>query len=698
VRKFTSADAELEKIKVPRTWYITSDCLGWFLVHNDLEEMLEQKFKGGEQIREEYPNIVQIFKSSAFPVEISNWLAACLDDFGDTPIIVRSSGLLEDRVGASFSGKYKSLFLANQGAKQQRLEALMDAIAEVYASVFGPDPIEYRKERGLTSFHEEMAILIQQVVGTRVGRYFLPDFSGVAFSTNEFRWSPRIRREDGLIRLVPGLGTRAVDRLSDDYPRLISPGQPGLNVNATVDETLHYSPRDLDVIDLQSNSFVTVSLRELLRECGESYPEIEHIVSVYRDGRLTQKSKMQLDFQGDDLVATFDGVVSKTPFVRQVRAVLAVLKDKLGSPVDIEFAVSRGELYLLQCRPQSSSAQDRPAMLPKEVGPEELLFTARKHVSNGWVPDITHVVYVDPERYAALETVEELKRVGRAIGRLNALLPKRQFILIGPGRWGSRGDIRLGVPVTYSEINGSAMLVEIARKKGNYVPELSFGTHFFQDLVESSIRYLPLYPDEPGNVLNEELLRRGPNILSQLLPEHAGEAGVITVIDVPSQSGGRILRVALNAELEAAMAYLAEQGTQESKEEAAEPPPPVRPGEHWRWRMRMAEHIAARLEARRFGVKALYVMGSTKNATASAASDLDLLVHFAGSEQQKRELLAWLEGWSLSLGEVNYVRTGYRVERLLDVHLVSDEDIARKSSFAVKIGAVTDSARPLPLQ
>jgi hypothetical protein len=294
--------------------------------------------------------------------------------------------------------------------------------------------------------------------------------------------------------------------------------------------------------------------------------------------------------------------------------------------------------------------------------------------------------------------MEQMREVGRAVSRLNKLLPKRQFILIGPGRWGSRGDIRLGVPVTYSEINGSAMLVEIARKKGNYVPELSFGTHFFQDLVESSIRYLPLYPDEPGNVLNEELLRRGPNILSQLLPEHAGEAGVITVIDVPSQSGGRILRVALNAELEAAMAYLAEQGTQESKEEAAEPPPPVRPGEHWRWRMRMAEHIAARLEARRFGVKALYVMGSTKNATASAASDLDLLVHFAGSEQQKRELLAWLEGWSLSLGEVNYVRTGYRVERLLDVHLVSDEDIARKSSFAVKIGAVTDSARPLPLQ
>ena len=275
-------------IRVPRSWYITSDALQRFLSYNDLEEILEQKFKGGEQIREEYPNIVQIFKSSGFPGEIVNWLAACLEDFGDTPIIVRSSGLLEDRVGTAFSGKYKSLFLANQGGKKQRLEALMDAIAEVYASVFGPDPIEYRKERGLITFHEEMGILIQEVVGTKVGRYFLPDFAGVACSNNEFRWSPRIRREDGLIRLVPGLGTRAVDRLSDDYPKLLAPGQPSLSVNATVDEILHYSPRDIDVIDLSKNTFASMSLRELLREFGEEYPGIENIVSVYRDLRLSQ--------------------------------------------------------------------------------------------------------------------------------------------------------------------------------------------------------------------------------------------------------------------------------------------------------------------------------------------------------------------------------------------------------------------------
>ena len=124
------------------------------------------------------------------------------------PLIVRSSSLLEDRTGAVFSGKYKSLFLANQGTKRERLTSLLEAVAEVYASIFNPDAIEYRAERDLLDVHEEMGIMIQEVVGKKVGKYFLPAFSGVAFSNNDFRWSPRIKREDGLVRMVPGLGTR----------------------------------------------------------------------------------------------------------------------------------------------------------------------------------------------------------------------------------------------------------------------------------------------------------------------------------------------------------------------------------------------------------------------------------------------------------------------------------------------------------
>ena len=222
------------------------------MAYNNLEDFIEQKYKDVVQVRQEYPYVVNLFKNSRQQPEIVKGLSLALDDFGDVPLIVRSSSLLEDRVGASFAGKYKSLFIANQGSKEERLQSLMEAIAEVYASMFGPDPIEYRYENGLLDDHEEMGIMIQEVVGRKVGPYYLPAFAGVAFSNNNFRWSSRIRPEDGLARMVPGLGTRAVDRLSDDYPILVAPGKPNLPVNVSLDEVIRYSPNKIDLINLQT--------------------------------------------------------------------------------------------------------------------------------------------------------------------------------------------------------------------------------------------------------------------------------------------------------------------------------------------------------------------------------------------------------------------------------------------------------------
>ncbi|HET7904309.1 MAG TPA: nucleotidyltransferase domain-containing protein, partial [Candidatus Eisenbacteria bacterium] len=286
---------------------------------------------------------------------------------------------------------------------------------------------------------------------------------------------------------------------------------------------------------------------------------------------------------------------------------------------------------------------------------------------------------------------------GRAVGRLNKILPKRQFVLMGPGRWGSRGDIKLGVSVTYADINNTALLVEIARKKGNYLPDLSFGTHFFQDLVEASIRYLPLYPDDPGVRFDESFFERVENVLPSILPEYASLADVLKVIDVPRVMGGQVLRVLMNADLDEAVALFAPpQATSLDVAEAGGPSEGSQ-DQHWRWRLRFAERIAASLDAERFGVRAVYLIGSTKNATAGPASDIDLIVHVGGSDEQRRTLESWFQGWSAALAEMNYLRTGYRSDGLLDVHYVTDDDFARRTSFAVKVGAVTDAARPLPL-
>ncbi len=691
------ADRGIGVVKTPRAWSILSDGVMDFIKLNELDDVMDQKFKEISQVRREYPNMIQLFKNSTFPPEISEGLGRALDYFGDTPLIIRSSSLLEDRFGTAFSGKYKSLFLANQGPVAERLEALEDAVAEVWASILGPDPIEYRRERGLTEFVEEMGILIQEVVGRRVGRWWLPAFAGVAFSLNEFRWSPRIEREDGLIRIVPGLGTRAVDRVGDDFPILAVPGQPGLRASATVDEVLRYSPRVADVLNLETNCFESVQLEDLLHEAGDDYPLVDKIFSVFKEGMLQKTSRFMMDPTQDDLVADMEGLLSDTELISKMHALMTTLARYLGTPVDIEFAHDGEDFYLLQCRPQAMTGEAAPAPIPRDIDQDKVVFTARKYVSNGWVPDISHIVYVVPEEYGKLATAEQMKEVGRVVGRLNATLPKRKFILMGPGRWGSRGDIKLGVSISYSDINNTAMLIEIARRTGNYVPDLSFGTHFFQDLVEAQIRYLPLYPDEEDVAFSEDFLLNSDNLLAELLPENADLANCVRVIDVPAVTGGQVLRVFMNSDQDKAVALLDEGG-----EERSAPAPTANAGEYeplqfWRWRFRMAERMIRAMEAPRFGVEAVYLFGSVKNGTATPESDINLLVHFRGDEKQRELLDHWFRGWSQALTEMNYSRTGVRVQKMLDVTYLSDEEVTAGVGVAAKINAVTDAARMLKL-
>ncbi|HBC45821.1 MAG TPA: pyruvate, phosphate dikinase [candidate division Zixibacteria bacterium] len=684
--------------KVPKTWYITSDAVLHFVNFNNFEEVNEQRYKEIYQVRIEYPNVVQTFKNATFPPEIVQGLSMALDDFKKSPLVVRSSSLLEDRTGAAFSGKYKSLFLANQGNKADRLQALLDAVSEVYASVFGPDPIEYRAERGLLDFHEEMAIMIQEVVGTKIGKYFLPAYAGVAFSKNEFRWSPRIKREDGLVRLVPGLGTRAVDRLSDDYPVLVSPGQPGLRINITAEEISRYSPRKVDVINLETNSFDTIEISQLLKDVGFDYPGFKDVFSVIKDNHIQPPTGLDVDPNHDDMVVTFDGLFTRTPFLNRIQNILKTLEEKLDTPVDIEFASDGKNFYLLQCRPQSHSDENKSVPIPRDIPYDRIIFTANKFVSNGRVPDITHIVYIDPERYSAVNDRATLLSIGRAVGKLNLVLPKRQFILMGPGRWGSRGDIKLGVSVTYSDINNTAVLIEIARKNGNYVPDLSFGTHFFQDLVEANIRYLPLYPDDSGVVFNDNFLQRSPNVFPDVLPEYAYLLDTIKLIDIPSVTDGQILQILMNADIGEAVGMLTQPRSKGNVSDLIWKESEQTTDNYWPWRLRMAEYIASQIEPERFGVKGFYIFGSTKTGKAGPGSDIDIMVHFDGTDKQRELLTSWLEAWSLCLDQMNYLQTGYKSGGLLDVHIITDDDIERKTSYAVKIGAVTDAARPLPMK
>jgi len=687
----------LAGIKTPKTWYITSDGLMSFVYYNNLEDAIEQKYKDMNDIRQEYQYLIQAFKNSNFPPEVVNGLTRALDDFGNSPIIVRSSSLLEDRLGTAFAGKYKSLFLANQGSRKSRLIALMDAIAEVYASVLGPDPIGYRIERGLLDFNEEMGIMIQEVVGKKVGNYFFPAFAGVSFTNNEFRWSPRIKREDGLIRLVAGLGTRAVDRLGNDYPILIAPGQPSFKLNQTYDDAITYSPKYIDVINLETNSFETLSIDHLISEVGNKFPMLNEIFSIVEDNHIKKPVGLGIDTKKHQVVVTFDNLVTNTKIIEQIYTMTNVLSQKLKSPVDIEFACDGKNLYLLQCRPQSSTSDSVSAIIPRDISKDRIIFNAKKYVSNGKVPDISHIVYVVPEKYASIKNLEDFKNVGKVIGRLNQILPHKQFILIGPGRWGSKGDITLGVRVTYADINNTAMLVEVAKQKGNYLPDLSFGTHFFQDLVESNIRYLPIYPDDEGIIFRESFFLENQNLLPELLPEYEYLQDVVKVINIPASTRGLILKVFMNADAEEAMAIIAEPSLKIFYNTSNIAEINENSSEHWQIRTKMAEKLASELDPDYFGVKGVYLFGTTYNKTATFNSDIDLLIDFAGTEEQKKLLGVWFDAWDSALKDIIYELTGIKIQKLLDIYYFSSELEEKDNYFAQIINPEKKLSKKLKL-
>ncbi len=676
----------LNKIKTPKTWFIPSDSFYDFLYYNNLEDIIEQKYKPIDEIRSEYPNIIQVFKNSQFPPELINGLSRALDDFGENPIVVRSSSLLEDRLGASFPGKYKSIFLANQGTKQERLNALMDAIAEVYASTFSPEPIGYRIEHQLLDFNEEMGIMIQEVVGKKYGNFFFPVFAGVAFSLNDLRWSPRLEREDGLIRLVVGLGTRAVDRLGDDYTFIASPGKPSLSIYANPEDSLRYSPKKIDLINLSTNSFETTEIESLVKILGYDFPMLNYIFSIVEDNQIRNPIGLGINTYKDEIVVTFNNLISQTNFMETIHRVLKILQKELNIPVDIEFAFDGDYLYLLQCRSQSFIKDIESFDIPQQISPEDLLFKSNKFIGGGKSQDIEFIVFVDPINYSRITNYQEFVDVAESIDKINQLLPPKKFILIGPGRWGTRDDFRLGVKVNYSSINNTAALIELAHSIGNFAPEVSFGTHFFQDLIESGIIYVALFLQEKETIFNEHFIHKSQNLLPEILPNNINISHIVKVVSVPKETNGKVLRIFNNTQLGVSTGILSESSISPvvlinrrkdiSKLKIEEP---------WEIRWKFVEKLVSKISPMKFGIKGIYLYGTVFTKSASDASDVDILVHYDGDPRHKELMDAWFEPWNIMLQEIIYINTGFLRPKPLDVHYITDAELVPENYYFSEI-------------
>lgn len=541
-------------IRFPETWYLRTDLFEEFLDVNGLGGYRNQKYKNVEEIQREWPLIRQVFKNAALQPYVIERLRLILDQVGDCPLLVRSSSLLEDNFGCPFSGKYRSVFVANQGSPEHRLEELVEAVLEVFTSSLHPDPLLYRRKHDLLDFVEMMGVMIQKVVGFRHGDYYLPAWAGVAFSRNEYRWSKSILREDGLLRLVMGLGTRAVDRVGADYPRMVALTAPTMRPEVDADDIRQYSQRYVDVINLRANRFECVPLTRLL-SVDEPFPCLDQIVSLHQADHMVVPPTSMVTAPPDQMVVTFDKMLRSSSFPAELKQMLRTLERAYKCPVDVEFAFDGETFFILQCRSQSQRPDVAPVVMPDDVPIERTLFSADRLVSSTDIRGIEYVVYVDPHAYDRIGSSELKSRVARAIGKLNHTLQDATFILMGPGRWGSN-DINLGVRVSYADINNTKALIEIARQKDGYTPEVSYGTHFFQDLVEDSIAYVPLYPDEPGVTFNESFLHKSTNSLAKLRPDCAEFEQWIKVIDVPLHTGGERLRLVTDSVTDRGLAFI----------------------------------------------------------------------------------------------------------------------------------------------
>jgi Pyruvate phosphate dikinase, AMP/ATP-binding domain len=546
---------------IPESYFLGSDVMYIFTAMNGLTYWNDQKYKPEKLIWSEYAKLKKEFLAGKFPPEILVELKILLESIGKKPIIVRSSSLLEDNFGTAFAGKYDSHFCPNQGSLEDNLDRLTKAVAGTFASTLKPEALLYRRSKGLQDYDERMAILIQVVQGEPYGRYFLPQGAGVAFSHNLYRWNPQIRREDGFARLVWGLGTRAVERVGNDYPRPVALSHPTLQPDDTPEAIRYYSQQYVDLIDIEENIFKTVPVREILRP---NYPVLRFIAQVYRDGYLVTPRSRVLEDEVSSLVLTYDELLRRTPFALTLSKMLRLLEEHYHNAVDMEFTVRILDPYvlppqvlitLLQCRPQSILKEAAAGIIPEHLATEDIIFSTNFMVPRGQLQHIQYVLFVPPEKYYALETEKARKELGAVISKLNAALPEKSFICVGPGRWGSL-NTDLGVYVCYSDISRTGALVEVSGKGVGVAPEPSLGTHFFQDLMEAQIFPLALNFDEPETTFNRNFFYNTPNSIGTWISCNEELSRVVRLIAVADYRPGYHIIIAMDDEAGQAMAYL----------------------------------------------------------------------------------------------------------------------------------------------
>jgi len=534
------SDSRWSRLLEPHdSFFIGSDIFYSFLIENDCWQ-IRQNQKDPATLLDGAAEGRQRILGGSFPDYVVARFSDMLDYFGQSPIIVRSSSLLEDNFGNSFSGKYESVFCANQGTRQNRLEEFLNAVRFIYASSMSEEALVYRAERGVLEQDEQMALLVQRVSGKPYGSLFFPQIAGVGLSYNPYVWDKSIDPEAGILRVVFGLGTRAVDRSDDDYTRLVALNAPDKRPEVGFDQVARYAQRRMDMIDLAENRLDSGHFTDVAGKMT-GLP-LEMFASVDRDAQ--RRARQSQRGNARHWVLTFDRLFSDTGLIEDMRDMLAILSRMYECPVDIEFTANLSNdgsyrINLVQCRPLQIKVDKRIAGPIATVRKENLIMQSRGGIiGRSRTVAIDRIVYVVPHVYGHLPERDRYA-VARTIGKLTRAKRQKKpgtIMLIGPGRWGTSTP-SLGVPVSFAEINAVSAICEMDTMHEGLVPDLSLGTHFFNDLVEMDILYIAFRGSDEANSLNDALLLGMPNRLIELLPEAGGLSEVIRVVEAPDENG-----------------------------------------------------------------------------------------------------------------------------------------------------------------
>ncbi|HIU74375.1 MAG TPA: phosphoenolpyruvate synthase [Candidatus Pelethocola excrementipullorum] len=515
------------------SFFIGTDVFYSYIVNNGYWKLrIAQKnddtyFSAGKQLQ-------QSMLQGIFPEAIRDQFRRMLAYFGQSPIIIRSSSFLEDGFNNAFAGKYDSVFCANAASPEENLKTFEHAVRRVYASTMDPSALEYRRSRGLSQSDEQMAILVQRVSGTRFGDYFMPCAAGIGFSYSLYRWSDDLDPNAGMLRLVAGMGTRAVDRTDGDYPRLVNLDKPERTPLTGTDHRHRFSQRNVDVIVFSRNVMESINSYELLPQLPAWYKKLiaEHDVeaelSFYERGQAR-----------DVLFISCEGVVQNNTFIAMMGNILNTLEEQYGSPVDIEYTVNFNQdgnfvVNLVQCRPLSIWKAAETIPLP-DLEETDILFKVKKSfMGNTAMQQIDYVIWVDSKQYYEFPYIQK-SQVVLAIDKINSLYKNtgKRILLAVPGRIGTSSP-ELGIPVSFSNISNFNVICEYSDGQTGYMPELSYGSHMFQDLVESNIFYIAILENEDTLIFNKEFWNGKKNIFPEICPGFVNLSDIVKVYEVDS--------------------------------------------------------------------------------------------------------------------------------------------------------------------